>query len=98
MTMAHDMGMRKRLGAHSIDVVLARALLMVCLDELRKFRPHINRTDGWVSKVGPDHWEFHGPAEFYWHGRADNAYEARWRGWLEWLDEQAWQGAVEGAS
>lgn len=39
----------------------------------------------WVWRDGRDCWEFHGPDKFYWHGRADNAYEARAKGWQAWL-------------
>ncbi|GAG91018.1 unnamed protein product [marine sediment metagenome] len=32
-------------------------------------------------------WEFHGPNNYYWHGRAYNAYEARAKGWQGYLDK-----------
>jgi len=38
----------------------------------------------WVYKVGKDHWEFHF-GSYYWHGSADNAYDARAKGWSAWL-------------
>ena len=43
------------------------------------------RTAAWVYNIGRDHWEFHGPDDFYWHGRASNAYEARAKGWESWM-------------
>lgn len=42
----------------------------------------------WTSHVGRDHWEFHGPDGFYWHGRADNAIDARAKGWSAWLQKE----------
>lgn len=42
------------------------------------------RKDVWVYKFMDDHWEFHGPNGFYWHGSADNAYDARAKGWQAW--------------
>jgi len=47
--------------------------------------------DAWVSKVGKDHWEFHF-GSFYWHGSADNAYDARSKGWTSWLRKQGAEG------
>ncbi len=41
----------------------------------------------WVHRF-LDGWEFHGPDKFYWHGRAGNAYEARYKGWMMWLEKQ----------
>jgi len=32
-----------------------------------------------------DGWEFYGPNEFRWRGRAEDAYDARVKGWVEWL-------------
>lgn len=42
----------------------------------------------WTYHVDRNHWEFHGPDEFYWHGRADNAADARAHGWNAWLREK----------
>jgi hypothetical protein len=44
--------------------------------------------DAWTTNVGRDHWEFHGPENFYWHGRADNANDARAKGWNAWLKKE----------
>jgi hypothetical protein len=48
--------------------------------------------DAWVYKVGRDHWEFHGPDDYYWHGGACNAYEARYKGWCAWLRKEGAEG------
>ena len=48
--------------------------------------------DAWVWHFHKDHWEFHGPDGFYWHGSADNAYEARAKGWSAWLRKQGADG------
>ena len=66
----------------SIDTEFSRALLSLGVADLHKHFPHIRvMKDGWVWKAGRDHWEFHGPDSFYWHGSAGNAYEARYKGW-----------------
>lgn len=68
----------------NIDVLFGRNLLSQIIPDVRKAgkRP---MKDGWVWCAGRDHWEFHGPDDFYWHGSAGNAYEARYKGWSAWL-------------
>jgi hypothetical protein len=73
----------------TVDIAFCRHLLGQGLADLKKFAPHIRpMKDGWVWSAGRDHWEFHGPGEYYWHGRAGNAYEARYKGWMAWLKAQ----------
>ena len=48
--------------------------------------------DAWVWHFHRDHWEFHGPDGFYWHGSADNAYDARAHGWSAWLRKEGAEG------
>lgn len=43
--------------------------------------------DAWTYHFHGEHWEFHGPDEFYWHGSAGDAYEARYKGWMAWLEK-----------
>lgn len=72
-----------------INIAFCRALLRQAIIDLKKHAPHIRPIkDAWVWHAGRDHWEFHGPNEFYWHGGADNAYEARYKGWMAWLRKQ----------
>jgi hypothetical protein len=68
-----------------IDTLFGRALLSQIIPDVRAagYRPI---KDGWVWCAGRDHWEFHGPNEFYWHGSAGNAYEARYKGWSSYLE------------
>lgn len=67
-----------------IDVLFGRALLAQAIPLVRKAGKRVNK-DAWVWHFQRDHWEFHGPDEFYWHGSAGNAYEARYKGWMSWL-------------
>lgn len=67
-----------------IDVAFSRALLAQIAPAVRGVGKRVMK-DGWVYCVGRDHWEFHGPDEFYWHGSAGTAYEARYNGWSAWL-------------
>lgn len=69
----------------SIDTQFCRALLAQIIPIVRDAGKRPVK-DAWVWKVGRDHWEFHGPDDYYWHGSACNAYEARYKGWLEWLE------------
>jgi hypothetical protein len=72
----------------SIDISFCRLLLAGVLAEVRQRRPNVRLRDAWVYKVGRDHWEFH-YGDYYWHGSAGNAYEARARGWEAWLNREA---------
>jgi hypothetical protein len=72
-----------------INIIFCRRLLADIHAVLRQHYPHIKvRKDAWVWHAGRGHWEFHGPADFYWHGRADNAYDARHKGWNAWIEKQ----------
>lgn len=72
----------------NINIRFSRELLQLVLQDLRAFAPGVRvRKDAWVWHAGRDHWEFHGPDGYYWHGRADNAYEARANGWRAWLEK-----------
>lgn len=71
-----------------INVTFCRTLLSRAHELVKKADSSINvRKDAWVYHFSRDHWEFHGPNKFYWHGSADNAYDARYRGWMSWLEK-----------
>lgn len=78
----------------SIDVLFGRALLAQVIPSVIAAGKRVNK-DAWVWNVGRDHWEFHGPDNFYWHGNAGNAYEARYHGWSDWLEHK--QRPIRGA-
>jgi hypothetical protein len=82
-----------------INTAFCRSLLSLVLQDIRKVTTTQERKDAWVINVGRDHWEFHGPAlqpnplrdhsrpaisPYYWHGSADNAADARAKGWSKW--------------
>ena len=70
----------------SIETTFTRYLLAEAHKLVRKHAPHVKlRKDAWVYDLGRDHWEFHGPGGFYWHGSASNAYETRYKGWMAYL-------------
>ena len=70
----------------SIDAMFGRALLQEAHKLVKLHYPEFNlNKDAWVWCAGRDHWEFHGPGGYYWHGRAGNAYDARYKGWMAWL-------------
>ena len=41
--------------------------------------------DAWVHRTGRL-FEFHGPEGFYWYGRAEDAFDARAKGWTALLE------------
>jgi hypothetical protein len=69
----------------NVDVAFCRVLLAQIVPDVHKKGKRVNK-DAWVWLVGHDQWEFHGPDNFYWHGSAGNAYEARYKGWSAWLE------------
>jgi len=72
-----------------IDVTFCRGLLSEAHKAVKEKHPETNlRTAAWVYGYGRDRWEFHGPDGFYWHGHAGNAYDARYKGWMAWLEVQ----------
>ena len=72
----------------NIDVVFCRHLLKGVLADVKRHCPHVEPKYAWVWHAGRGHWEFHGPEAFYWHGRAANAYDARAKGWMAWLEKK----------
>lgn len=69
-----------------INIIFSRTLLSQVIPAVRGagYKP---MKDAWVWSGGLNDqcWEFHGPGEFYWYGNADNAYEARYKGWVAFL-------------
>lgn len=70
-----------------INLTFSRVLLSSVMDDIRKVTTPKERKDAWVYHLGGGHWEFHGPNHYYWHGEADNAYEARAKGWSQWWEQ-----------
>jgi hypothetical protein len=72
-----------------INTMFTRSLLRLGVADLKKHFPKVRAVkDAWVWKAGRDHWEFHGPDKFYWHGSAHDAYEARYKGWNAWMESK----------
>jgi hypothetical protein len=70
------------------DVAFCRALLYALSQDFAAVGVEVNVWDGgaWTYNLGHGSWEFHGPNNgSYWHGRAANAYDARYKGWMDWL-------------
>lgn len=82
-----------------IDIAFCRILLLQAHKLVKQHFPDFDlRTAAWVYKTGRQTWEFHGPLDeeknktYYWHGRAANAYEARYNGWMAWLRDKKLTG------
>lgn len=69
-----------------VNLAFCRILLRGVMDDVKKHTTAETRKAAWVYHFNGDTWEFHGPNGFYWHGSADNAYDARAQGWQSWLD------------
>ena len=66
----------------------SRFLLKAIRADVRKHTTSDERKASWVISTGGRTrpcWEFHGPNRFYWYGRADGAYDARYKGWVAYL-------------
>lgn len=80
---------RSRKSARAWDEfnsAFTRSLLREATALVRSHFPDVKLRDAWVYRFNRDHWEFHGPDGFYWHGNADGAYHARYNGWMAWLE------------
>lgn len=69
------------------EISFSRLLLSAVMREVSKATSADERKAARVRRFHGSSWEFWGPKDFYWHGRADNAYEARANGWQAWLDK-----------
>lgn len=79
----------------NIDHAFCRSLLSQAHELVKLHYPETNlRADAWVWHFQRDDWEFHGPDGFYWNGSATNAWEARYKGWMAWLNAK---GVAEAA-
>lgn len=78
--------------AKALDKAVAQFNTAFCQSMLRQATamvrahfPQVKVREAWTYHFMGDHWEFHGPDKFYWHGSADGAYDARYKGWMAWL-------------
>jgi hypothetical protein len=78
-----------------LNLVFSRLMLKRMHAEVKTYFPSTNLIkDAWVWN-SRRHWEFHGPEKFYWSGRADNAYHARYKGWSAWLQHKGVPGYAD---
>jgi hypothetical protein len=71
--------------------IFSRQELRLVLLDVKEYNQNLPVREAWVWKCGKDHWEFHF-GDFYWHGSADNAYDARSRGWTAYLANAGVEG------
>ena len=70
------------------NTTFERAMLRDVVAEARKLGAKIKDAWVWHAKLGGSKlYEFH-YGDFYWCGRAENAYDARAKGWEEWIAKQ----------
>lgn len=77
--------------AMSVYAAFERSLYQEVVKDVRKHVPGVRLREAWVWKAGRDHWEFH-YGEFFWHGSASGAFEARAKGWSAYLTKQGVEG------
>ena len=70
------------------NTAFCRTKLSMIMPDVKAHTTAEQRKAVWVYKTGRQEWEFHGPGDFYWYGTADNASDARYRGWSAWLRKQ----------
>jgi len=68
-----------------INTEFCRTLLNSVMEEVRQHTTPEQRKKVWVYHFDRDNYEFHGPNDFYWNGRADNKTHARAQGWMAYL-------------
>jgi len=76
-----------------INVAFARTLLRMTMEDIKPLTTVRERKTAWVYHHMRDHWEFHGPEGYYWHGSADSAYDARAKGWAHWWEHLKQEGS-----
>jgi hypothetical protein len=72
----------------AIDKVICRSNLRQATALVRSNFPDTKLRDAWTYHYGRGDWEFHAPDGFCWYGCADGAYDARYRGWMAWLESK----------
>lgn len=62
--------------------------LSATMAEVREVTTVEQRKEAWAYKFSrhSDDVEFHGPADFYWHGGGCCLWDARAQGWAAWMD------------
>ena len=70
-----------------INLAFTRLLLKGTMEVIKPLTTVAERKAAWVYHYGRGHWEFRGPDGFHWHGSADNAYDARHKGWEAWREQ-----------
>ena len=78
----------------AIDRVFQRLLYAQVVADVKAHDPSIKLRDAWVYHFSRDDWEFH-YRDFYWHGSASGAYEARAAGWSRYLKTKGVPGYAD---
>lgn len=70
----------------NVNTIFCRLLLKETHKEVKASFPtmKLNSKECWVIKLSGGYWEFHCPG-YYWYGMAENAYDARQKGWSGYL-------------
>ena len=67
------------------SLAFSRGMLRLLREEMKASKTKAPR-DYWTYDHGNGHFEFQAP-DFYWHGSADNKFDARYKGITAWLEK-----------
>jgi hypothetical protein len=80
------------MSANELNTAFCRTMLSLVMEDVKEHTTAAERKGVWTYRCMKDHWEFHGPDEFYWHGSADGGYDARAKGWAAYLRHKGVEG------
>jgi hypothetical protein len=81
----------------TINIAFCRNMLQAICCEVRRKFPGTKVSEAWVwTDRRRRHWEFHFQGKLIWDGRADNAYDARYKGWMAFIDKYEQYSEVVG--
>ncbi len=70
----------------NINVTFCRLLYQQVISQVKKEFPEVKIRDAYVLKMDRGRWEFqYPPTKTYWYGQADNAWDAKVKGWETFL-------------
>ncbi len=76
-----------------INVTFCRRLLSQVAVDVAKAGYKINKDASVIESSG--YWFFEGPEDFYFECDADNAYDARYKGWTAFLKKKGVEGYAD---
>ena len=74
----------------SFNIEFCRVLYRQIMEDVRREVPPEIVKEAWVYNFHDGRFEFQIPSQdFYWYGQADNAWDAKTKGWESYLSRQS---------